>query len=228
MKIPHLKIYGVPLSVHTRKVIIAARIKDIPHEVEVVIPVIPDNRPPDWRKISPTGLIPAIDDGGFILADSTAILLYLERKKPQPALLPANDRDYATALFIDLWAGSALFRNVIHPIFHNQVVNPNIRKIASDRAAIHAALTNSAPEAFAYLESLRPETFLVGGALSIADLTVTSNLILFHYLGHRIDASRFPKLHAYFARHIGSSLLASVLNEETPYVQQMGLDRSWL
>ena len=47
-----MKIYGVPLSVHTRKVILAARIKEIPHEVEVVIPVIPDNPPPNWREIS--------------------------------------------------------------------------------------------------------------------------------------------------------------------------------
>lgn len=228
MKIPPMKIYGVPLSVHTRKVILAARIKEIPREVDVVIPVLPDSPPPNWRAISPTGLIPAIDDDGFILADSTAILLYLERKKPAPALLPADDRDYATAMFLDLWAGSALFSKVIHPIFHNQVVNPNIRRIAADQAAIDAALTKSAPEAFGYLESLKPETFLVGGALSIADLAVTSNLILFHYLGHRIDASRFPRLHAYFARHAGSPLVAQALKEETPYAQQMGLDRSWL
>jgi len=223
-----MKIYGVPLSVHTRKVILAARIKEIPHEVQVVIPVIPDNPPPNWRKISPTGLIPAIDDDGFVLADSTAILLYLERKKPQPALLPADDRDYATALFLDAWAGGALFDKVIHPVFHNQVVNPNIRKVASDGAVIDKALTGAAPEAFGYLESLKPESFLVGGRLSIADLAVVSNLILFHYLGYRIDASRFPMLHAWFAWHAGSPALASVLKDEAPHVQQMGLDRSWI
>jgi glutathione S-transferase len=223
-----MKIYGVPLSVHTRKVILAARIKEIPHEVEVVIPVIPDNPPPNWRKISPTGLIPAIDDDGFILADSTAILLYMERKRPQPALLPSNDQDYATALFLDLWAGSAMFRGVIHPIFHNQVVNPNIRKIAPDTAAIDAALNKAAPEAFGYLEGLSPEVFLAGGKLSIADLAVVSNLILFHYLGHRLDAARYPKLQAYFGRHIGSAVLQSALKDEAPFAQQMGLDRSWI
>ena len=167
-----MKIYGVPLSVHTRKVILAARIKEIPHEVEVVIPVIPDNPPPNWREISPTGLIPAINDDGFVLADSTAILLYMERKRPQPALLPSNDRDYGTALFLDSWAGSTMFRGVILPIFQNQVVNPNIRQVACDNAAIEAALTKAAPEAFGYLESLKPEDFLAGGMLSIADLAV--------------------------------------------------------
>ncbi|HEV7692857.1 MAG TPA: glutathione S-transferase family protein [Hyphomonadaceae bacterium] len=223
-----MKIYGVPLSVHTRKVIIAAKVKDIPLDVEVVIPVIPDNPPPNWKAISPTGLIPVIDDDGFILQDSTAIVLYLERKKPTPALLPADAKDYATALSLDAWAGGVMFNRIIHPVFHNQVVNPNIRKVPGDAAAIDKALTQVAPEAFSYLEGLSPETFFVGDRLSIADIAVVSNLILFHYLGYRIDPKRFPKLAAFFRNHIESSSLQSVLAAEKPFVEQMGLDRSWL
>jgi glutathione S-transferase len=34
-----LKIYGVPLSVHTRKVIVVARLKGLPYEVVPVVPV---------------------------------------------------------------------------------------------------------------------------------------------------------------------------------------------
>ena len=105
-----LQIYGVPFSVHTRKVIVAARLKAIPYEVVPVIPVIPDNPPANWRAMSPTGLIPAIDDDGYLLADSTAILLYLDRKNPEPALIPSGAKDGGRALFLDSWAGSALFR----------------------------------------------------------------------------------------------------------------------
>jgi glutathione S-transferase len=222
-----MKIYGVPLSVHTRKVIVAARIKNIPHELEVVIPVLPNNPPPHWREISPTGLIPAIEDQGFQLADSTAIIHYLERKHPEPALLPADDKEFGAAVFLDAWAGSALFRNVVHPIFHNQVVNPNIRKIPGDQAAIDTAKNKAAPEAFGYLESQEPNAFLIGGKLSIADLAVVSNLIVFHYLGGRIDA-RFPKLQAYFKRHLDSPVLSAALADERPYVDQMGLDHSFI
>ena len=121
-----------------------------------------------------------------------------------------------------------MFRDVIRPIFLNQVVNPNIRKVACDNAAIETALTGAAPEAFGYLESLSPDVFLAGGKLSIADLAVVSNLILFHYLGHRLDAARYPKLQAYFERHIGSAVLQSALKDEAPFAQQMGLDRSWI
>lgn len=221
-----LRIYGVPLSVHTRKVIVAARLKEIPFELQAVVPVIPGNPPSNWRRISPTGLIPAIDDDGFRLPDSTAIVHYLERKRPQPGLLPADSKEAATALFLDAWAGSELFRNVVHPLFHNQIVKPNIRNTPGDQAAIDAALNKAAPEAFAYLESLDPGEFLVDGALTIADLAVVSNLIVFHYLGRRIEA-RFPKLNAYFRRHIESPQLSAALAEERPFVDRMGLDRAF-
>lgn len=222
-----MKIYGVPLSVHTRKVLVAARLKGIPVDLQVVIPVVPDNPPENWREISPTGLIPAIDDGGFRLADSTAIIHYMERKHPAPALLPEDSKELGAALFLDSWAGSALFRNVVHPIFHNQVVNPNIRKIPADQAAIDAAVNDAAPEAFGYLEDRLHDAFLVDGKLSLADLAVVSNLIVFHYLGWRID-DRFPKLQAYFRRHLDSPIFGVAMADEKPYVDQMGLDLSFI
>ena len=42
-----LKIYGVPISVHTRKVIVAALHKGLSFEVIPVVPVIPDKLPPN-------------------------------------------------------------------------------------------------------------------------------------------------------------------------------------
>jgi glutathione S-transferase len=222
-----MKIYGVPLSVHTRKVILVARLKHIPHEILPVVPVVPGNPPPNWREISPTGLIPAIDDGGFVLADSTAIIHYLERKIPSPAILPKPDRDYATALFLDAWAGSALFQRIIHPLFHNEIVNPKIRNLPTSQEAVDLALASAAPEAFGYLESRNPGRFLIGNALSIADIAIVSNLILFSYLGRRIDDKRYPLLAAYFEGHLRSPAVAGLLKDEVPYARNMGLDLSF-
>lgn len=75
-----LTIHGVPISVHTRKVILAARLKKVEHAVD---PVIPFDPPAGWSAKSPTGLIPAITAAdGFTLADSSAIVAYLERMHP--------------------------------------------------------------------------------------------------------------------------------------------------
>jgi glutathione S-transferase len=221
-----MRIYGVPLSVHTRKVLVAANLKQIPYELQVTIPVVPDTLAANWREISPTGLIPAIDDNGFRLADSTAIVHYLERKRAKPALLPEDDKALAEALFLDAWAGGALFRDVVHPIFHNQVVNPNIRKAPTDTAAIDLAM-GKAQEAFSYLEDRAPQDFLVGRNLTIADIAIVSNLIVFHYLGRRIEP-RFLKLQAYFNRHLNSRPIREALAQETPFAEQMGLDRSFI
>jgi glutathione S-transferase len=223
-----MKIWGVPLSVHTRKVILASRIKSIPYDITPVVPVIPDNPPVNWRSVSPSGLIPAIDDGGYVLADSTAIVHYLERKVPEPALLPRKLEDYGRALFLDGWAGDVLFRQVVRPIFYNQVVSPRIHDTPGDPRAIAAALGTAAPEAFAYLESLGPRTFLVGDQLTIADLAVVSNLVMFHYLGHRLDAAKSPGLAAYFRRQIDAPVFRGAVEAEAAFGQNLGLDRSFL
>ncbi len=220
-----LKIFGVPISVHTRKVLMAAQYKSIPREVVPVIPLIPGNPPANWRSISPTGMVPAIDDEGYVLADSTAIVIYLEGKVPEPGLLPSEPRDHGRALFLDSWAGTALFRTLVRPLFHEQVAQPQIYKRLGDAALIETALRHRAPEAFEYLESLAPEQYLVAGKLSIADLAVVSNLVMFHYLGHRIDA-RFPKLNTYFRAHLDTPLVAETLQRERPIVEQMNLDLS--
>jgi glutathione S-transferase len=219
-----LDIYGVPLSVHTRKVIAAARLKGFAYRVHPVAPVVPTTLPPHWRDLSPTGLIPAIDHRGYRLADSTAIVLYLERLRPEPALVPRDPERMGEALALDAWAGTALFRRIVHPLFHNQVVRPKIRKEAAEPAAIEEALGQAVPEAFAHLEGLRPDGFLVDGTLSIADLAVVSNLMTFHYLGHRIDAQRYPRLEAYFRRQLAAPAIAALLEAEKPAVDQMGLD----
>src|SRR6201991_880452 len=99
-----LKIYGVPISVHTRKVIVVAIAKRLEHEVIPVVPVIPDNPPANWRELSPTGKIPAITDGDFTLADSAAICAYFERVQPARQVYPSAPRDYAMTLSLEQYA----------------------------------------------------------------------------------------------------------------------------
>ena len=105
-----IKIYGVPISVHVRKTLVTANLKGIEHTVEPVIPFIP---PPNWSALSPTGLIPAMQDGDLTLAESTAICFYMERMKATPAVLPADSKASSRVLFFDGYAGH-VFRSVVH------------------------------------------------------------------------------------------------------------------
>jgi glutathione S-transferase len=223
-----LTIHGVPLSVHTRKAIVTAILKGLDYRFEVVIPVIPDNPPPNWSALSPTGLIPVLQDGGFTLGDSTAICQYLEKKQPSPPVLPAAAKDFARALWFDAYAGGTVFRHVVHPLFHQTIVNPNIRKAATDRAVVDDVLSNVQPKIFGYLEGEISGKFLVGDALTLADIAIASNFIVYQYIGFPVDAGKYPKLAKYLRQLTSLDVFQRALTDEKPFVEQMGLDRSFL
>jgi glutathione S-transferase len=149
-----LKIYGVPVSVHARKVMVAARLKGLPLERVPVVPVMPGNPPPDWPRLSPTGKIPVLQDEDFVLADSAAICACLERRQPLPSIYPSGDRDHALALWFEQYAGGTLFRDVVHPLFHQSFVNPHVHKIAPDPMVVDTVLTRAVLEIYGYLDSV--------------------------------------------------------------------------
>ena len=223
-----ITIHGVPLSVHTRKAIVTAIMKKLAYKFEVVIPVIPDNPPPNWRKLSPTGLIPAMQDGDFTLADSTAICLYLEQKQSAPAILPSEARGYGRALWFDAYAGGTIFRHLVHPLFTQTIVAPKIRNVPSDTKLIDQVLTHVQPEILGYLESEIEGRYLVGNTMTLADIAIASNFIVYQYIGYKIDAARYPKLVRYLPGIFEHEAFRKALDDEKPFVANMGLDRSFL
>ncbi len=219
-----LTISGVPISVHTRKTLVTAALKEIDHKVE---PVIPFDPPPNWHELSPTGLIPAMQDGDFTLAESTAICLYLERKRPEPAILPADARESARVLFFDGYGGH-LFRSVVHGLFFQKIISPLILRGSTDQSVIDAILASAQPKAFAFLEGQVAGDFLVGDRLTLADIAIVSNLINYQYLGFAIESARYPRLARYVDGIIALPPFRQVLAAEQPFAEQMGLDRAFL
>ena len=222
-----LKIYGVPISVHTRKVIVVALAKELPHEVIPVVPVIPDNPPPNWRQLSPTGKIPALTDGDFTIADSAAICAYLERLRPDLPVYPQPAREYALALSLEQYSGT-LFRDVVHPLFHETVVNPKMHNVPTDQGKVDEVLARAVPETFGYLDSIAGGDFLVGKVMSIADIAVASNLTTYQYIGFDLYRARFPRLAALYDRIVRQPAMREALRREKPIVASMGLRNDFL
>lgn len=220
-----LKIYGVPISVHTRKVIIAAIEKAHRFENE---PVIPFQPPAGWDELSPTGKIPVARHGEIVLRDSSVICAYLERIHPQPALYPASDAEYAGALWYEEYADGTVFRDVVHGLFFEKVIRPNILKEKSDAALVATILDRALPRVFGYLESSLRGEFLVDRQFSIADIAVLSNLINFHYLGYDIDRRAYPELAAYFSRQLARPSIAQALSAEQPLAASIGLETAFV
>jgi glutathione S-transferase len=221
-----LRIYGVPISVHTRKVIVVALAKGLEFEVIPVVPVIPGNPPANWRELSPTGKIPALNDGDFTVADSAAICGYLEKIHPAQPVYPSAPRDYATALSLEQYAGT-LFREVVQPLFQETFVFPRLQQVATNQKRIDKVLSEAVPEMFGFLDSAIGGDYFVSDRMTVADIAVVSNLITYQYIGFDLFRDRYRGLAALFDRVLRHDAVAEAMRREQPVVDSMALNRDW-
>jgi DNA-binding transcriptional MerR regulator len=84
------------------------------------------------------------------------------------------------------------------------------------------------PKVFQYLDSQIEGKFLVGSALSLADIGIASNLINFQYLGFAVDRAKYPKLASYAAGIVDLEPFKQALAKEAPFAENLGLDRGFL
>ena len=99
-------LYGSTMSPFVRKVVAFAAEKGIALDVKAVGIGDPD---PGFRAASPFGKMPALDDDGYTLADSSAICHYLEAKHSAPALIPAEAKARGRTIWYDEFADTILF-----------------------------------------------------------------------------------------------------------------------
>jgi glutathione S-transferase len=90
-----LKLYYHPLSTFSRRVRIVFAEKEIPHELVVVDMAARRHREQPYLSLNPYGRVPTLEEDGFVLFESTAILNYLEATRPTPPLAPADPRGRA-------------------------------------------------------------------------------------------------------------------------------------
>lgn len=191
-----LRLYQIPFSHNCVKVRCALERKGIDYEP---IDVDPMRRGP---VVAATGQprVPALVDGERAVADSTAILLHLEDRWPEPALLPRDRRARAECLVLEDWADRA-FMALSRRLAYWQVLQApgalermflpderGLRRKLLARAARRAvarrfrlsAERNARDEAAAReaagLAELRRggREFLVGDHLSIADVALAA------------------------------------------------------
>nr|GMD47340.1 glutathione S-transferase zeta class-like [Ipomoea batatas] len=82
-------LYSHWMSSCTFRVRFALNLKGIEYEQKTPF-ILGDRFGPEYLKINPMGLVPALVDGDFVISDSFAILMYLEDKYPQHPLLPID------------------------------------------------------------------------------------------------------------------------------------------
>lgn len=183
---------------------------------------------PDFVEASPFGKMPAFRDPGgdngrdFVISDSTAIITYLEAKHPEPAMIPTDPADRARTIWFEEF-GDTMVAATGGKVFFNRIVAPKFLKMPGDEAAAQGAVESEMPRLFDYLERVIPDSgFLVGGRLTLADISVASPFVNYAHCQVGPDPARWPRTCAYLDAILARPSFAPMIAGEKQMVAALG------
>jgi len=167
-------VHLIPGSPFSRAVLATLEEKGAPYRV---VPVMPGTlRSTQHLGRHAFGRVPVLEHGGFRLYETQAILRYLDRVLPEPALTPADPQGAARMdqlMNVNDWY---LFHGVANVIAFQRIVGPRIMGLTPDEAAIAAAM----PKARAVFDELArllgAQPYFTGESLTLADLLLAPQL----------------------------------------------------
>jgi glutathione S-transferase len=210
-------LYGSSLSPFVRKVLAFAAEKSI--ELEVT-PVGPGDQNPEFRAASPFGKMPGFADGDYLLADSSAIIHYLEAKHPEPMLIPSDPQLRGKVIWFDEFADTIL-AGCGGKMFFNRVVAPRFMGRPGDENVAATAERDELPPIMDYLEKVVPggdDGFLVGDSLTLADIAVASPFANLGHLGCQYDRARHARTCAYVERILARPSFSALVEREAAFL----------
>lgn len=161
-----LKLYYNPRSTYSRRVLIQLLEKRIPYESIVVDMAAKAHKAPAYLAKNPYGRVPVLDDDGFVLYESTAILNYLEATHPKPALAPSDPKGRALVdmhvKLCDIQMGAHM-GTIVFPKRFLKKERWNLEAMDAAKVAIEAHLD-------ILRKQLAGKTYLVAEQFSLADL----------------------------------------------------------
>jgi glutathione S-transferase len=166
---PDFIIHSIPGSPFGRAVLAALHEKGVPYRFSMVTPGA--LRSPEHLARHPFGRVPVLEHDGFIY-ETQAILRYLDRVLPQPALTPADPKRAARmdqVMNVNDWY---LFHDVGNVIVFQRVIGPRVMGRAPDEAAIAAAMPKALTVFKELAHLLGDMPFFAGDRVSLADLMV--------------------------------------------------------
>lgn len=165
-----MKVYGHPLSSCTRKVFITLAEKGHKAELTTVDLFVAEQKASAHLARHPFGVVPVLDDDGFVLYESRAIIRYLDDKLGGTPLVPKAPRDIAR---MNQWL--SVDQSYIGPHTRALAIERIVKKHegqAPDPAAERVA-EGTLASTFAVLDrALEGATYLAGETFSLADISL--------------------------------------------------------
>ncbi|MBC7803324.1 MAG: glutathione S-transferase [Candidatus Parcubacteria bacterium] len=149
-------------------------------------------RTPEYLKMNPNGLVPTLDENGFILWESHSIVRYLAAKYGKGVLWPMEERTRATANQWMDWAFS--FQGSVRDAFWNLIRTPAEKR---DAAAIEASRQRSG-EMARILDAALADRMYVAGSFSMGDIPIGCEVQ--RWMRLPMERPKLPHLEAWFER----------------------------
>lgn len=183
-----LTLYRFPLSGHAHRAELFLSLLGLPAQLVDVDLRQGAHKRPEFLELNPFGQVPVLRDGEVVIADSTAILVYLARKFA-PDWLPS---DPLQAAQVQRWLSAASGPIAAGPARARLITVFGARYNAEETIAqAHALLRVVESE-------LAGRTWLVGERPTIADIAA------YTYIAHapegNVDLSPYPALRAWLQR----------------------------
>lgn len=188
-----IKLYTFPPSTNSRKVRIALLEKGLEFERVNVDLSKREQKQPEYLKIHPYGQVPALDDEGFVVYDSTVINEYLEDEYPYPPLMPKDSEGRARARMMEDFRDTHFNPPCVKIIY--EMRKPEGERVADVIATAKADIN----KCFDRLETELQGKEYLAGAFSLADVAFMANLELLDRFQIAVDP-KYANTTAWIAR----------------------------
>ncbi|XP_013786721.1 glutathione S-transferase 1-like [Limulus polyphemus] len=185
-----IDLYHMAPSGPCRAVRMVAKIIGVDLNLKNVDLMAGEQNKPEFLKMNPQHCVPTIDDDGFILWESRAIIQYLVNKyAPDSSLYPKDPRQRAVVdrlLYFDMGTLFKAQGEYFYPqVFKGQ--DPDPEKESNYKTAL------------GYLEgNLEKSSYVAGDKLTLADISIVASLSMMEVLDYKF--SSFPKISAWMAK----------------------------
>ncbi|MFQ3324816.1 MAG: glutathione S-transferase [Pseudomonadales bacterium] len=206
-----ITLHGNSVSPYVRKVLAVLQLKKLAFEQTQQMPFSADE---EFKKISPLGKIPALQDGDTSICDSTVICEYLDDAYPQCPVYPSDPKDKAHARWIEELCGNQITEQAAG-IFFQRFMRPMVLKQETDEELVEKIINKRLPPLLNYMETQVPaEGYLFGKDIGVADISIVTPFVNAGYAGYEVDSTTWPKLASFMARVKEHPVMAELLKAE--------------
>src|SRR3984893_17971999 len=166
-----MKLHIAPPSPRAIKVVALKNNLGLDCQIRVLNFSIGDHMTPEFAALNPNKLMPVLEDDGFVLWESNAILQYLAAKKPAAGLWPSDPRRQADVSRWQNWAASH-WAPACGTLAFERLVKKLLGQGDADPAAVAQGEQEFRRVGEVLNASLKGRKWLTGNDLTLADFSV--------------------------------------------------------